>query len=222
MESWIYRLFCTRCKGPERLLYVGISDSPSCRMANHQSDKWWWWLVDKVEWKKCWDRSAAESQESSAIASEKPLFNKSQSDLCPWERLRDIVYVLWDHWTNAEMHPLCPFCDSRGDEELLSPDGPCTVFRRNSDGALVISFPLSCSSHSAGIFAWSNQVYVSKFLVDFGRCPTHERDMLLLSALNCGKAYCEPSGERYLTLEDATEAEFARIAHHRVALLEAK
>lgn len=223
MESWIYRLFCTKSQDTSgTLLYVGISDSPSSRMGNHESQKWWWWLVDKVEWQRCSDRKEAELLESQAIADEAPLFNKSQSRMCEWERLRDIVYLLWAHQLNVWCHPLCPFCDSHAHEEILSPDSPCKVFMRDSDGKLVIYFPVSCGLHGERPIKWGIHIKVSRFLLGFGKVPYDEVAALFDAADKSGQVPWQ-WGQGVGTLAELLEAGvLSRTAHRTVALIEAK
>lgn len=208
MESWIYRLFCTKSQDSDgTLLYVGISDSPSSRMGNHESQKWWWWLVDKVEWQRCSDRQEAEFCETEAIANESPLFNKSQSRLCGWERLRDIVYLLWAHQHNVWNHPVCPFCDSHGHEEILSQQGHCQLFMRNSDDKLVIHFEVSCDLHGERPIRWGVHIKVSKFLLGFGKIPDDEIAALFESASKSGAIPWEQRSKRIGTLAEAMECD---------------
>lgn len=206
MDSWIYRLYCTKSQDPSGdLLYVGITDSPSLRMSNHESQKWWWWLVDRVEWQRCFDRIEAEALESKAIAEEIPLFNKAQSTICAWERLRDIVYLLWSHDFNSWQHPLCPFCDSHGDEQILSPDGHCQIFRRNADDRLVLHFEVSCDRHIRRPLQWAIHIPVNRFLEGFGRVPRDECFSLGEAAVRSGKIPWERRLDRASTLAEAVD-----------------
>jgi predicted GIY-YIG superfamily endonuclease len=67
----IYRLFDSE----GQLLYVGISDRPEVRWAEHALDKNWWHLVARksVEWLST--RSAALAAEAEATKNERPVFN---------------------------------------------------------------------------------------------------------------------------------------------------
>lgn len=67
--SAVYRLF------GDNLLYVGVGDDPAVRICGHRRDKSWWPEVRyaEIEWYE--DRSAAEREESRAIASEAPREN---------------------------------------------------------------------------------------------------------------------------------------------------
>lgn len=57
------------------LLYVGISDDPKRRFAQHAHDKGWWYLV--VRWTVEWypDRASAAAEEARAIVDEAPAYN---------------------------------------------------------------------------------------------------------------------------------------------------
>lgn len=206
-ECWVYRLYCTKSQDRDgTLLYVGISDSPSSRMGQHESQKWWWWLVDKIEWERLSNRKEAESFESRAIQTESPMFNKAQSQFCDWERLRDIVYLLWAHDLNTWMHPVCPFCASDGHEEILSPDGPCELFLRNSDDKLIIHFAVSCDRHVPHGVQWATHIKVETFLIGFGNAPQNECDSLLDRAFRSGKIPWEDRLGRINTLGEALDA----------------
>jgi hypothetical protein len=104
-ECWLYKAF--HCMTPaDKLLYVGISDTPSDRMNQHGRDKWWWHLVDRIEWFKMESREKASSFESSHIASLKPLFNKHQSTLTSGAVLcgcLELIAYTFEH---------CPLCHS--------------------------------------------------------------------------------------------------------------
>lgn len=105
-ECWIYRAFYLLPKADEVLLYVGISDSPSDRMAQHARDKWWWHLVHRIEWGKLSSRQVAAAFESEAIAEERPLFNKHQSILSAGAVLCGCLRLL------RECFDHCPLCHS--------------------------------------------------------------------------------------------------------------
>jgi hypothetical protein len=67
----VYRLF--NLDGA--LLYVGVSDTPKRRFAQHAHDKGWWYLV--VRWTVEWypDRVSALAEEARLILEEVPAFN---------------------------------------------------------------------------------------------------------------------------------------------------
>lgn len=67
----VYRLF--NLDGA--LLYIGITDNPKRRFAQHAQDKGWWYLV--VRWVVEWypNRDAALAEEARAIREEVPAYN---------------------------------------------------------------------------------------------------------------------------------------------------
>jgi hypothetical protein len=222
-ESWLYRLYCTKSQNADgELLYVGISDSPSSRMGNHESQKWWWWLVGRVEWTRCHDRRHAENDESRAITHERPLFNRSESNLCGWERLRDVIYLLWAHEQNSCNLVCCPFCDSHGKDEFLSPDGVLEVFRRNEDDKVVLHFVVECSEHER-VPRWAVHVCVKEFLAR-NNVPRVELDRLCRDAVQSGNIPWENRYERESTLLEKLHAASCAFAsdHHSVHAIEAK
>lgn len=198
-ESWLYRLYCTQAQDPDgELVYVGISDSPSSRMGNHESQKWWWWLVDRVEWTRCRDRRHAEDSETCAIAVERPLFNRSESNLCAWERLRDLVYLLWNHQGNSDSVVCCPFCDSHGKSFYLASETVLELFRRNEDDRLVLHFVVECSEHEVNP-RWAVHLFVEDFLAR-QRVPLNEIRRLCRDAVQSGQVPAENRWERESTL----------------------
>lgn len=199
-QSWLYRLYCTGSQDPDGdLLYVGISDSPSSRMANHESEKWWWWLVDRVEWTKCSDRTDAETKETRAIQSELPLFNRSESTLCAWSRLESVVALLWSHNTNRLLSAPCPFCLSHAVWSWLEHEGQLSMFRRNCDDMLVLNYHVSCAKHADGL-RWANHVLPVDFLTSFGRCSHEEALRLVNEAMQTGSVPWEIRMDREATL----------------------
>jgi hypothetical protein len=60
----------------DRLLYVGITESPGRRHARHRDDKAWWPEVAYVEWEFFETIGAAVDAERDAIENESPLHNK--------------------------------------------------------------------------------------------------------------------------------------------------
>lgn len=198
-ESWIYRLFCSKSRNfSGELLYVGISDSPSSRMGNHESQKWWWWLVDRVEWTKCHNRRHAEKHETDVISCERPLFNRSESNLCAWERLRDIFQLMWAHEYNSSNVIMCPFCDSHGRQEFLTPYGELDVFRRGDDDEIVLHFVVQCTCHNK-LPQWAVHILAEEFLAK-NRVPQVERERLLSEAIRSGKVPWEDRYRREPTL----------------------
>lgn len=57
------------------LLYVGITDHPLHRVANHATQKPWWLYVVRATFEHHPTRSAASAAEGAAIINEGPLFN---------------------------------------------------------------------------------------------------------------------------------------------------
>lgn len=198
-QSWLYRLYCTDSQDPDgELLYVGISDSPSSRMASHESEKWWWWLVDRVEWTKCLDRGDAEAKETRAIQSELPLFNRSESKLCAWFRLQSVMYLLWSHTTNPRLFAQCPFCSSHGVRSWLE-NNDYAMFRRNSDDTLVMNYNVACTKHARRL-EWANHVLPVDLLTGFGRCQQQDALRLVNEAMQTGLVPWEVRTDRRLTL----------------------
>jgi len=71
-RSALYRLY----DAGDQLLYVGITDDPKTRFAQHRDDKPWWpqVAIRDVEWFP--DRATAEAQERQAIQAESPRYNR--------------------------------------------------------------------------------------------------------------------------------------------------
>jgi hypothetical protein len=102
-DCWVYKAFyCTELT--RELLYVGISDSPTDRMSQHSSDKWWWHLVNKIEWEKLESRGLAKQTESAAIRDCLPLFNKQESILTSGQTLLGCLRIVQDSFHH------CPLC----------------------------------------------------------------------------------------------------------------
>ncbi len=202
-ECWVYKAYSTRSYRSEgKLLYVGISDSPSSRMGNHESQKWWWWLVDSITWQKCWDRGEAKAIESDLIAAAHPLFNQSESVLTPWDRMDGILHLLWHHELNLHMHPCCPFCESHGRQEILGPNGLPKIFRRNSDGMLVIHFETDCGMHGR-VVEWACHVDALWFVSKFGQMQKQDVQKLWFEC--CDEAPWDSPETRMPTLAEMVE-----------------
>jgi hypothetical protein len=184
------------------LLYVGISDTPSSRMGSHESDKWWWWLVDQVVWEKCWSRDEAKQAESELIGNHHPLFNKAESLLTAWQRMNAIIRLLWSHSLNPHMVTCCPFCESAGLQEMLSPSSAEHVFRRNSDDKLVIHFETDCGMHGT-VIEWAVHVDALSFLNAFGQMPKLEIEKMWCDARS--DAPWEKRADRMPTLAEMVE-----------------
>jgi hypothetical protein len=209
-DCWLYRIWKGDPDGLEsELLYVGISDSPSSRMANHESQKWWWWIADNIAWQRYASREEAKQAETHAIQDEWPLFNIDESTWNNWQRLEWIVNLAFrvgivesheDHnWFQ------CPFCVSRGSLGCVSfLEKPKIVIRRDDD-QVVLHVPVSCVNHSEPI-AWAEQRHVESVLRS-ARCQPKEIHELLSRAILHADGTCfEPRGTRtHLTLEEHLE-----------------
>ncbi len=87
MNPWtlataIYRLYAFG----DRLLYVGMTNSPEHRFEQHASDKPWWWEVSRIELAWFPNRWTAEAEEEHVIWAENPLYNKQR--IVDWQPRR--------------------------------------------------------------------------------------------------------------------------------------
>lgn len=69
--SVLYRAYDDR----ERLLYIGISDSPLIRLGQHAASSPWTVYVAKLTFERHATREAVEDAEREAIATEDPVWN---------------------------------------------------------------------------------------------------------------------------------------------------
>lgn len=70
--NYIYRLY----NSAGHLLYIGVTNQPNGRFAQHRAEKWWWPFVDRISIVAVsYDRQYAEREESAAIWKERPRFN---------------------------------------------------------------------------------------------------------------------------------------------------
>jgi len=203
-DCWLYKLHCDESNHGNGPLYVGISDSPSSRMANHESQKWWWWLVTKIEWDRYQCREDAKAEESRLIERLQPAFNYQESTLSSWDRMLKQVAILWRHEVNQWDCPPCPFCESHGTRFLTNPSPTAQVFRRNCDDELVIHWTVSCDRHRLPV-SWANHCLVGDFLRGFGRCPRQESERLIADALRNGPVVFEDRMNRESTLLEMLE-----------------
>lgn len=76
--------------GARRLLYVGITDGPKRRLAQHAKDKPWWPEVDPSATGIVWlqDEASARREEALAIEGEMPLYNEVHNGGNPTRRRR--------------------------------------------------------------------------------------------------------------------------------------
>jgi predicted GIY-YIG superfamily endonuclease len=209
-ECWLYRIWNGEPDGLEsQLLYVGISDSPSSRMANHESQKWWWWISDNVTWQRYSCREEAKQAETEAIQNEWPLFNIEESRWNNWERLESIVKLAFQvsvietntdyDWFN------CPFCVSRGGLGSVSLLDKPSVFIRRDDDHVVLSVPVCCANHSEPI-AWAEQRKVES-LLRYAKCSSKDAHDLLSRAILHASGSCFESRatQSLRTLEEHLE-----------------
>lgn len=223
-ECWVYRAYYAfshaRTKekpaGIKALLYVGISDTPSTRMSQHESAKWWWWLANSLEWTKFDNRDLALFEESNAIRSERPIFNKSQSTLNAANRLNMTIWLLWHHERNHRSTILCPFCYSHGTETFLAPFNPPEIFRRHCDDKLVVHFETGCDLHGSEM-KWAVHVPALEFLADFGQMPELELETLWCEA--AAFVPWENRLERIGTLSEQFESVLCLPRQHRIAVV---
>lgn len=69
--TWMYKLFSAN----GGLLYVGVSNDPAARLANHRRKKEWWRDVHSVRFAWLASRADAFRAERAVIAAEAPRYN---------------------------------------------------------------------------------------------------------------------------------------------------
>ena len=86
---------------PQRLMYVGITDSYDKRMRQH-SEKGWWSDVNRIMREEFDDRETAATAELAAIANERPMHNRAGKTerSSPREIPKAKAYVAPDPWLN--------------------------------------------------------------------------------------------------------------------------
>jgi hypothetical protein len=223
-ECWLYRAYYalphSRCKehptGRKLLIYVGISDTPSSRMSQHESGKWWWWLVNSIEWTKFDSRDLALLEESKSITNDRPIFNKSQSTLHAIDRINIVLRLLWLHERNHYSIIPCPFCESHGIETFLELPKQPEIFRRHCDDRLVLHFETGCDLHGSEM-KWAVHVPALEFLADFGQMPELELESLWCEA--AAFARWENRLERMATLAEQIESVLCLPSQHSSALV---
>ena len=181
---------------------MGNSDSPTTRRGNHDSQKWWWWLEDSIEWQKIDSREEAKACETQYIEGAVPMFNVQESTLSPWERLLLQVQLVWTHETNMHDCPECPFCNSYGLYEVMSPSNDFSVFVRHLDDELVLAWEVSCENHPVPV-RYAMHMKVEALLVKFG-CPRDAASVLIQEACAHGAPY-ENRMDRLPTLFDVLQ-----------------
>ncbi|MYX88449.1 MULTISPECIES: GntR family transcriptional regulator [unclassified Streptomyces] len=103
----LYRLFGS----DERLLYVGVSNNPGVRWAQHSEEKEWWDQVDNhtVHWFR--SRLEAETAERVAIEVERPLYNHLHAAPDAFTQ---------DWWTSARLDRRAKLSLSRQIAQIIS------------------------------------------------------------------------------------------------------
>jgi hypothetical protein len=148
-ECWMYEAFhvVDKDKSQDVLLYVGISDSPSDRMSQHSRDKWWWHLVDRLDWSKLSSRDFAKQIESKLIELKKPIFNKQESTLTAGQTLMNCLRLVKAGFRH------CPLCLSscKYSEVSWEAKSLCTVDVGEDDLASCFEVWLSCGRNHSPI-----------------------------------------------------------------------
>jgi hypothetical protein len=145
-ECWIYKAYhCT--DRTRELLYVGISDSPNDRMSQHSSDKWWWHLVNKIDWEKLPTRAIAKRMESAAIRDCLPLFNKQESTLTSGQILLGCLRIIQEGFHH------CPLCLSGCKYSVVSWQAKslCTVDVGEEQQAFCFEVWMSCDKNHSPV-----------------------------------------------------------------------
>ncbi len=159
-ECWLYRAYASIPRKSRYLLYVGISDTPSDRMAQHCSDKWWWSLVDSLGWYRAGSRDQALRWERDEIKTLLPLFNRQQSSLTATDRLMKCGSMA------IEYRPVvCPICDTEGQKRTAS--SKIAGLRFNRAGECCFDFVMSCDGEDGFMHEpvkWSMLVNLSLLL----------------------------------------------------------
>jgi len=145
-ECWFYSAW-HQSNGRSALLYVGISDSPSDRMGQHEKDKWWWHLVNEMKWEKFDSRHAAKTLETNVIRGHRPIFNKQESELTAGERLLACLQLIQDSFLH------CPICHTACKYSVVEWDakGLCCVDVGEEEQAYCFEVWMSCSQNHASV-----------------------------------------------------------------------
>lgn len=143
---WVYKAF--HCSDPaDQLLYVGISDTPSERMNQHGRDKWWWHLVDRIEWFRVDSRNAAAKEETWLITHHKPLFNKHQSTLTAGSVLLGCLDLIKSAFHHCPLcHSACRYSIAKWEAKYL-----CTVDVGEHEEAYCFDVRMQCAAHHDSI-----------------------------------------------------------------------
>jgi hypothetical protein len=145
-ECWFYSAW-HQANGRSSLLYVGISDSPSDRMCQHERDKWWWHLVNELKWEKFASRHEAKGLETRVIRGHRPIFNKQESELTAGERLLSCLPLIEDSFLH------CPICHTACKYSVVEWDakGLCCVDVDEEEQAFCFEVWMSCTQNHAPV-----------------------------------------------------------------------
>jgi hypothetical protein len=207
-ECWVYKVFHSAFASlsqKEVSLYAGISDCPSDRMSQHNSDKWWWHLVDRIEWQKLDCRKLAKRIESSIISEERPVFNKQESTLTAGQRLLSCLRLVEDSFRHC---PIC-FTACRYSPVDWDAKGLCCVDVGEDEEAYCFEVWMSCS-HNHSPLEWCQFVPVRILL----ECRTKMPENVLGELWNEAEANGEVGDDiphlRPMTLADMFATPFER------------
>lgn len=109
----LYRLYSST----DALLYIGITDSISRRLAQHRADKPWWGEVVTIKVERFPTREDLTRAELDAIARERPKYNIANSFKPETIRPRQQARLAWGNDANR-------FDTVEDDDELCRADGP--------------------------------------------------------------------------------------------------
>lgn len=214
-ECWLYKAY-RLARDKDVLLYVGISDSPDDRMSQHCRDKWWWHLVEKLEWYKLENRDVAAANEQKLIACDRPLFNKKHSVLTAGEVLLgclDLISYSFRH---------CPICHTAClySEVDWSAKGLCLCDVGEPEDAFCFEVLMSCSSNHTPI-EWTQFVPIQVL----AECSTRMPEKVLADLWHQADQNGEVS-EDIEPLRAPTLVELFAVRHEvafaKTALLESK
>jgi hypothetical protein len=145
-ECWLYSAW-HQSSGKATLLYVGISDSPSDRMCQHEKDKWWWHLVNELKWERFSSRQQAKTLETNVIRGHRPIFNKQESEVTAGERLLSCLRLI----EHSFLH--CPICHTacRYSAVNWEAKGLCCVDVEQEQEAYCFEVWMSCNRNHAPV-----------------------------------------------------------------------
>lgn len=214
-ECWVYKAFY--CAQPDKLLYVGISDTPSDRMTQHGRDKWWWHLVERIEWFKVDSRETAALIESEIISAEKPLFNKHQSTLTAGAVLCGCLELLEYTFNHCPLcHSACRYSKVDWEIKFL-----CTADVGGGLDAKCFEVRMQCGAHRHHV-EWTQLVPITVLLHCKTKMPKSVLDDLWSKADSNGEISEDIPELRPPTLADLFCSLRESIATHPHLLIEAQ